>query len=99
MAKFLAGIPSLCVVPEKNLHRVFCEPERKLQAVYQSRRGVLWVTGCYDALLFNPDRAEATLFEFKGYRRSDITVPLSQVLIYAWLVHEVTGVQPAVQVI
>ncbi len=99
MAGFLADIPSLCNEPEKNLSRVFFKPEQKLQTIYKSQRGTLRVTGCYDALLFNPDRAEATIFEFKSYRRSDLTGPLSQALIYAWLVREAAGVLPAVQVI
>ena len=78
---------------------VFCKPERKLSADYVSPRGTLRVTGCYDALLFNPDKGEATLFEFKGYQRSEVTAPLSQGLLYAWLVQGATGILPALQVI
>ncbi|MCR5346170.1 MAG: PD-(D/E)XK nuclease family protein [Fretibacterium sp.] len=99
MAAFLSAIPSLCNDPEKNLSRIFFKPEQKLQATCQSQRGTLQVGGCYDALLFNPDQAEATIFEFKSYRRSDLTGPLSQALIYAWLVREATGILPAIQVI
>ena len=99
MADFLADIPSLCEAPERNMARVLFAPEQKLQATYSSQRGILWVTGCYDALLFNPERAGATIFEFKGYRRTEVTGPLSQALIYAWLVREATGVLPGVRVI
>lgn len=106
MACFLAGIPSLQDMPEGEMARVFIRPEQRLFAIYSASDGglkgppcgALNVTGCYDALLFNPDRGEATLFEFKGYRRSDLAVPLSQSLIYAWLLWRTTGVIPSVQV-
>ena len=99
MAGFLSGIPSLrnCGVGE--MSRVFIRPEQRLCASYVTPDRTLSVAGCYDALLFNPDRGEATLFEFKGYRRSDIAVPLSQSLIYAWLLWKSTGVLPAIQVL
>ena len=79
---------------------VFHRPEQKLQAHYDfPGEGRLVVTGCYDALMFNPDRAEARLFEFKGYAKSDIAVPLSQSLIYAWLIWEYSGIVPSVEII
>lgn len=100
MADFLAKIPFEHLAPSEMMDRVFLEPERTLQASYVSSDGrVLKLSGRYDALLFNPDLGEATLFEFKGHRCSDPTVALSQALIYAWLIHRATGILPAVQVI
>ena len=79
---------------------VFHRPEQKLQARYDfPHEGELVITGCYDALMFNPDRAEARLFEFKGYAKSDIAVPLSQSLIYAWLIWKYSGIVPSVEII
>lgn len=99
MADFLAKIPFGRLAPDEVMH-VFLEPERTLQATYVSADGrVLKLSGRYDALLFNPDSHEATLFEFKGHRCSDATVALSQALIYAWLVQRATGILPAVQVV
>ena len=100
MSEFFRSIPSLMRYPEGNMQTVFIEPEQKLQAGYNldaERR--LVITGCYDALLFNPDKAEARLFEFKGYAKSDITVPLSQSLIYSWLIEQKTGIVPSVEII
>ena len=100
MSDFFAGIPSLMRWPEGNMHTVFIQPEQKLQGSYGlPDGGRLIVTGCYDALMFNPDRAEARIFEFKGYMKSDIAVPLSQSLVYSWLIWKNTGVIPSVEII
>ena len=100
MAGFFAEIPSLRRNPEGCMSVVFLLPEQKLQAEYTfPAEGSLVVTGCYDALMFNPDRAEARLFEFKGYAKSDIAVPLSQSLIYAWLIWKYSGIVPSVEII
>lgn len=99
MSEFFSLIPSLLRDTEKNMRTVFIPPEQKLQALYESGGVKLNVTGCYDALLFNPDRCEARLFEFKGYMRSDIVVPLSQSLIYSWLIWKHTGIIPSVEII
>lgn len=99
MSEFFRDIPSLRRDPEGNMHTVFIEPEQKLQGCYKFDGGRLMITGCYDALMFNPDRAEARLFEFKGYRKSDITVPLSQSLIYSWLIWKRSGILPSVEII
>lgn len=99
MSEFFALIPSLLRDPEKNMRTVFIPPEQKLQAYYNSDGIKLNVTGCYDALLFNPDKCEARLFEFKGYMKSDIAIPLSQSLIYSWLIWKHTGIIPSVEII
>ncbi|MBQ6972361.1 MAG: PD-(D/E)XK nuclease family protein [Synergistaceae bacterium] len=99
MSEFFAAIPSLMRSPEENMRTVFIPPEQKLKACYDCPEGRLIVAGKYDALLFNPDRGEARLFEFKGYTKSDVTVPLSQSLIYSWLVWKKTGVVPSVGII
>lgn len=100
MSEFFALIPSLAVSPEKIMPSVFIKPEQKLQAVYEyDSDSKLIITGCYDALLFNPDRGEARLFEFKSYMKSDISVPLSQSLIYSWLIRGHTGITPSVEII
>lgn len=99
MSEFFSLIPSLQKNPEKFMRTVFIPPEQKLQACYDFDGVKLNVTGCYDALLFNPDKCEARLFEFKGYMKSDISVPLSQSLIYSWLIWKHTGVIPSVEII
>ena len=99
MSEFLRGVPSLIRSPGENMKAVFLPPEQKLKASYFFGGGRLIVSGRYDALLFNPDRAEARLFEFKGYTKSDVTVPLSQSLIYSWLVWKNTGIIPSVEII
>ena len=99
MSEFFALIPSLLRDPEKNMRTVFIPPEQKLQACYDSDGIKLNVAGCYDALLFNPDKCDARLFEFKGYMKSDISVPLSQSLIYSWLIWKHTGIIPSVEII
>ena len=99
MSEFFRSIPSLVRYPEGNMNTVFIEPEQKLQGSYELDGGKLVITGCYDALMFNPDKAEARLFEFKGYKKSDITVPLSQSLIYSWLIEKRTGIVPSVEII
>ncbi len=100
MAGFFAEIPSLRRNPKGYMSVVFLLPEQKLQARYDfPNEGELVITGCYDALMFNPDRAEARLFEFKGYAKSDIAVPLSQSLIYAWLIWKYSGIVPSVEII
>ena len=99
MSEFFALIPSLARSPEESMHTVFMKPEQKLEAVYKNGGIKMNVVGCYDALLFNPDRCEARLFEFKGYVKSDIAVPLSQSLIYSWLVWKNTGIIPSVEII
>ena len=99
MSEFFSLIPSLQKNPEKFMRTVFIPPEQKLQACYDFDGVKLNVAGCYDALLFNPDKCEARLFEFKGYMKSDISVPLSQSLIYSWLIWKHTGVIPSVEII
>lgn len=99
MCDYFINIPSLMNEPAKNMLTVFKIPEQKLKAYYELDEGKLKITGCYDALMFNPDRAEVRLLEFKGYRKSDVTVPLSQSLIYAWLIERMTGIIPSVQII
>ena len=102
LAGFLSGVPSLLTAqkPEKILSSVFHRPEETLYAGYPYSDGVtLQVSGQYDCLLFNPDANEATLFEFKGYKASDVTVELSQTLVYAWLVFIATGIIPSVTLI
>lgn len=99
---FLLEIPSLLKSPENNMRTVFQKPEGNVQGTYkQIISGIeteLTITGRYDALLFNPDKKQARLFEFKGYKKSDVTVPLSQSLIYAWLIHENTGIFPEIEI-
>lgn len=99
MSEFFAAIPSLSANTHEAMRAVFIPPEKKLQAFYDCPEGRLIITGCYDALLFNPDRGEARLFEFKGYTKSDVAVPLSQSLIYSWLVAKYTGIIPSVEII
>ena len=100
MAEFFAEIPSLKHNPTRNMSTIFLQPEQKLKAGYDVQgEGRLIITGRYDALLFNPDKAEARLFEFKGYEKSDLAVPLSQSLMYAWLIKNFSGVVPSVEVI
>ena len=101
MSDFFREIPSLLRDPVGNMRTVFHQPEQKLRSCYDFPKGYgrLIITGCYDALMFNPDKAEARLFEFKGYSRSDLAVPLSQSLIYAWLIERVSGVVPSVEII
>lgn len=99
MSDFFAAIPSLTRDPRVRMSTVFIPPEQTLKACHDCPEGKLVIAGRYDALLFNPDRAEARLFEFKGYTKSDVTVPLSQSLIYAWLVWKHTGIIPSVEII
>ena len=100
MADFFAEIPSLKRDPSRNMGTIFLEPEQKMRAYYVFPGGDrLGVVGCYDALMFNPDKAEARLFEFKGYTKSDIAVPLSQSMVYSWLVWKLSGIIPSVEVI
>ena len=100
MSDFFAEIPSLRRNTARSMSTIFLQPEQKLQAYYDfPGEGRLVVTGCYDALMFNPDKAEARLFEFKGYSRSDAAVPLSQSLMYAWLIERFSGIVPSVEVI
>ena len=99
MSEFFALIPSLLRDPDSNMRTVFIPPEQKLKACYKADGVSLNVIGCYDALLFNPDRCEARLFEFKGYMKSDVSVPLSQSLIYSWLIWKHTGIIPSVEII
>ena len=83
----------------KSPDKVFIKPEQNLQSIYNMEEGSLTITGRYDALLFNPDKAEARLFEFKAYNKSDITVPLAQSLVYAWLIKQKTGITPSIEII
>ncbi|MBQ7220201.1 MAG: hypothetical protein IJS28_04395 [Synergistaceae bacterium] len=100
MHEFFREIPSLMIAPLRNMHAVFHAPEQKLQSSCDfPGEGKLVVTGCYDALMFNPDRAEARLFEFKGYSKSDAVVPLSQSVMYAWLIERLSGIVPSVEII
>ena len=100
MSEFFRCIPSLARHSESNMQLIFSEPEQKLRSDYRfDDYGTICITGCYDALMFNPDRREARLFEFKGYMKSDITVPLSQSLIYSWLIWRNTGIVPSVEII
>lgn len=99
MSDFMRGIPSLMRNPKENMPMIFALPEQKMQGHYDCEGGRLNITGRYDALMFNPDNADARLFEFKGCMKSDITVPLSQSLIYAWLVEKLSGIMPSVGII
>lgn len=99
MSEFFRCIPSLRKYPYADTSSIFIEPEQTLQSRFDFYEGSLSITGRYDALLFNPDETEARLFEFKGYRKSDITVPLSQSLIYSWLIWRKTGIVPSIEII
>ena len=99
MYNFFSSIPSLINNPEKNMSTVFIKPEGILEGNYNFNDGVLIVKGRYDALMFNPDKVEARLFEFKGFKKSDVTVPLSQSLIYSWLIAKSSGIVPSIEII
>lgn len=101
MSEFFRCIPSLTRHPdsESNMQCIFAEPEYKLRSNFDFNDGRIYITGCYDALMFNPDTQEMRLFEFKGYRKSDITVPLSQSLIYSWLIWRKTGIVSSIEII
>lgn len=101
MSEFFRCIPSLKRHPdsESNMQLIFAEPEYKLRSTFDFNDGRIHITGRYDALMFNPDKREMRLFEFKGYRKSDITVPLSQSLIYSWLIWRKTGIVPSIEII
>ncbi len=99
MYDFFRGIPSLIKYPEKNMLTVFIKPEGILEGNYNFNDGVLIIKGRYDALMFNPDKAEVRLFEFKGFRKSDVTVSLSQSLIYSWLIEKSSGIVPSIEII
>ena len=99
MYDFFRGIPSLIKHPEKNMLTVFIKPEGILEGNYNFNDGVLIIKGRYDALMFNPDKAEVRLFEFKGFRKSDVTVSLSQSLIYSWLIEKSSGIVPSIEII
>ena len=83
----------------ENSRPVFLKPEGKLEGTCNFQDSKLIITGRYDALIFNPERLEARLFEFKGFKKSDITVPLSQSLIYAWLLQKSSGIIPSIEII
>lgn len=80
---------------------VFLKPEGKLQGCYRSEEheAELIINGRYDAMIFNPGRHEVRLFEFKGFKKSDVVVPLSQSLIYSWLVKKSSGIIPSIEII
>ena len=100
LADFLSGIPSLFASPEIFLSDVFRPPGRILSAAYPYSDGnILRVSGKYDCMLFNPDIKEAALFEFKGFKSTDVTIELSQTLIYAWLVSVTADIIPSVNLI
>ena len=99
MSEFFRYIPSLRKNSDNDISSIFIKPEQTLQSRFILDDGCLIITGRYDALLFNPDETEARLFEFKGYMKSDITVPLSQSLIYSWLIWRKTGIVPSVEII
>ena len=83
----------------KSHDKIFIKPEQDLQSIYTLEYGYLSIKGRYDALLFNPDKGEVRLFEFKAYNKSDITVPLAQSLVYAWLIAKKTGITPSIEII
>ncbi|MBQ7559414.1 MAG: PD-(D/E)XK nuclease family protein [Synergistaceae bacterium] len=85
----------------KNSRPVFMKPEGKLKGSYfsVSHNAELIITGRYDALIFNKALGEARLFEFKGFKKSDITVPLSQSLLYSWLIEKTSGIVPSIEII
>ena len=102
MSEFFSCIPSLTRYydSESNMQLIFAKPEYKLSSEYRfDNAGTMYITGRYDALMFNPDRREMRLFEFKGYMKSDITIPLSQSLIYSWLIWKNTGMIPSIEII
>ena len=99
MSKFFCAIPSLIENPAENMLTVFAKPELNLREVYEFHDSRLIICGRYDALMFNPDKVEARLFEFKSFRKSDITVSLSQSLIYSWLIERYSGIIPSVEII
>ena len=83
----------------ENSRPVFLKPEWKLEGAYKFQDSKLIIKGRYDALIFNPEKLEARLFEFKGFMKSNITVPLSQTLIYAWLLRKSSGIIPSIEII
>ncbi|MBI5724653.1 MAG: PD-(D/E)XK nuclease family protein [Planctomycetes bacterium] len=95
MAVFLAPL----VGDEKDtravVRRVFHPPERLLQAEHQYEDGErLTVSGRYDALLLDSSKGEAVVLDFKGRRPTDICEDFTQIVLYAWLIRESTGVVP-----
>ncbi len=100
----LSEMPSLMRFPREIMPIVFQKQNSgNMQSSYDLEiDGVqteLTVVGKYDALIFNPDEKQARIFEFKGYKKSDVTVPLTQSVIYAWLVHEKTGIYPEIEIV
>lgn len=85
----------------ENSRLIFMKPEGKLEGCYFSKEhdAILFIRGRYDALVFNSKSGEARLFEFKGFKKSDITVSLSQSLIYSWLIEKSSGIIPSIEII
>ncbi|MBQ9419854.1 MAG: PD-(D/E)XK nuclease family protein [Synergistaceae bacterium] len=80
---------------------VFIKPEMKMTGCYSSKEhdADLIIKGRYDAMIFNTNRREIRLFEFKAFRKSDVTVPLSQSLMYSWLLQKSSGIIPSIEII
>ena len=92
-------VEGMSIFFDKKLPPVFLPPEGKLQGCYEIQDAKLIINGRYDALIFNQKKAEARIFEFKGFKKSDITVPLSQSLIYSWLIEKTSGIIPSIEII
>ena len=99
MVDFLYGIPSLLSKPDKTLQHVFIKPEQDMKASFTYDDGLsLEIAGRYDAILFDDDKKQAVLFEFKTYMATNPLVALSQSLSYAWLIKNTTGIVPAIYI-
>jgi len=78
---------------ERDLTRVFHDPERDLAAELDPGDGVsVGVRGRYDSLLFDTSAGEGVLLEFKGGTRESFPEAFLQVALYALLIRETTGV-------
>ena len=104
MWKFFSEIPTLLKIPAEYMPLVFKKPEGLLQGEIKNlnvygTQSTLKIIGRFDAILCNPDTKQTRLFEFKGYNKTDVTVPLCQTLIYAWLIYKLTGIIPEIEII
>lgn len=95
LADFLAPLLRGQSEPSTLMQQVFHPPEQLLQAEYRFDDGEsLTVSGRFDAVLLDSAAGEAVVVDFKGRRPTDLTEDFTQLVLYAWLLRESTGVMP-----
>jgi len=91
----ITAIQQIKKEPSQVWTQIFLPPEKLLSTIYRiNSKMELKVNGKYDALMFDIEKKEIVVTEFKGLNFGNEDDDFLQLVLYCWLIKESTGLSP-----